>query len=242
MSATKKFKIIGEEHSLPKNKFSIDRLASYFHRIGNHEELFRLGMSFLLEVKKGARSFAFASVGDKQAQQKTILGISCYFDQNADYKIAIISDHLSEGLFGELFELSTPDSYSLSNGEDTVSYKSFHHHFDFIDYSEFSKFYGNHLYTKNFEAEVKKVLSGYDLVFWDVPEIAKIKNNPHFHYRISQLYQSMTIIVSSAETSGKDVEATKKFFGSYNIKLNGVLFDTTAPADKPKRKKILGLF
>ncbi len=242
MNTSKKFKIIDLGNDSAKNRFSSDKLATYFHRIANHEELFRVGMNFLLEVKKGVRSFAIASVGDREAQQKAILGVSCYFDQNADYKIAIISDYLSDGLFGELFDLSTADSYSMSNGEDTVRYKSFHHHFDFIDYSEFSKFYGNHLYTKNFEAEVKKVLAGYDIVFWDVPDMAKIKANPHFHYRISQLYQSMTIVVSSTETSGREVEATKKFFGNYNIKLNGVLFDTTVLADKPKRRKILGLF
>lgn len=242
MSAIKKFKIINDENSSANTKSSIDKLATYFHRIANHAELFRVGMGFLTEVKKGVRNFAFSSVGDRQSQQKTILGVCCYFDQNVDYKIAIISDHLSQGLFGELFNLSTPESYSMSNGEDTVHYKSFHNHFDFIDYSEFSQFYGNHLYTKNFEAEVKKVLEGYDLVFWDVPDMATIKSNPHFHYRISQLYQSMTIIVSATETSGKEVEAAKKFFGDYNIKLNGVLFDATGLTDKTARKKILGIF
>jgi len=242
MATLKKFKIINAENNSVNTKFSTDKLATYFHRIANHAELFRVGMGFLTEVKKGVKSFAFASVGDKESQQKTILGVCCYFDQNADYKIAIISDHLSQGLFGELFDLSTPDSYSMTNGEDTVHYKSFHHHFDFIDYSEFSKFYGNHLYTKNFETEVKKVLESYDLVFWDVPSMATIKANPHFHYRISQLYQSMTIIVSATETSGKEVVAVKKFFGNYNIKLNRVLFDTTVSTDKPVRKKILGLF
>lgn len=221
---------------------SVDQLANYFYRITNHEELFRIGKGFLDEVKKGIKSFAFTSTGYKNSQQRTILGLCCFFDQHADYRIAVISDHLTHGVFSELIESAGQSSYSINNGEDVVNYKSFHHHFDFIDYVEFNQFYNHHQYTKNFEGEVRKILANYDLVFWDIPEMEQMKKNPHFHYRISHLYESMTVIVSQNSTSGKQVETVKNFFNNYNINLNGVLFDSSAIADKPKRKKLLGLF
>lgn len=242
MTAAKKLKILDLKNDFVKNKYSTDQLAVYFYRISNHEELFRIGRGFLQQVQKGVKSFAFTSIGYKNSQQRTILGLCCYFDQSANYKIAIISDHLAQGVFGEIVDLSTPNSYSIDDGADSVNYKSFHHHFDFIDYSELSKFYDNHLYTKNFEVEINKILGNYDLVFWDIPEMEKIKNHPHFHYRISHLYESMTVIVSQNTTSGKQIESVKRFFSNYNINLNNVLFNSTCNDDKPKRKKFLGLF
>lgn len=242
MTAAKKLKILDSKIKETKKNHQTDQLASYFYRITNHEELYKIGNGFLQEVKKGIRSFAFTSTGYKNSQQRTILGLCCYFDQNADYKIAVISDQLSQGVFSELIESSTVNYYSIENGNDSVEYKSFHHHFDFIDYMEFNKFYNNHLYTKSFEVEVRKILENYDLVFWDIPEMEEMKANPHFHYRISHLYESMTVIVSRNNTSGKQVESIKSFFGNYNINLNGVLFDSECSEDKPKRKKFLGLF
>lgn len=242
MTAAKKLKLIDSENKSVKNINSVDQLAGYFYRISNHEELFRIGKGFFQEAKKGVKSFAFTSTGYKNSQQKTILGLCCYFDQNANHKIAVISDHLAHGVFAELVETSDPGQYSIGNGEDVVEYKSFHHHFDFIDYSELIKYYDHHLYSKNFETEIKKILSSYDLIFWDIPEMEKMKNHPHFHYRISQFYESMTVIVSQNTTSGKQIESVKNFFNNYNINLNGVLFDSSSTPDKAKRKKFLGLF
>ena len=242
MNLARKLKVVKPYDNIEKNKSSTDQLALYFYRITNHEELFKIGKNFLLEAKKGIKSFAFTSTGYKNSQQRTILGLCCFFDQNANYKIAVISDHLTQGILSELVEASSLNEYSLENGEDSIEYKSFHHHFDFIDYAEFSKFYNNHLYTKNFEIEVQKILDNYDMVFWDIPEMEKMKANPHFHYRISHLYQSMTVIVSQNNTSGKQIEVVKNFFNNYNINLNGVLFDSSSQENTPKRKKILGLF
>jgi hypothetical protein len=242
VTAVKKMQLVEIGENLDKTKPSVDQLAEYFYRISNHEELFRVGKGFNQEVKKGIKNFAFTSTGYKNSQQRTILGLCCYFDQNANYKIAIVSDHLSQGIFSELLDSSKSQCYSMQSGEDSVNYKSFHHHFDFFDYSEFSKFYDNHLYTNNFDDEVKKILGNYDVVFWDIPEMENMKTHPHFHYRISHLYESLTVIVSQKNTSGKQIESIKNFFSNYNINLNGVLFDSTGSVDKPKRKKIFGLF
>lgn len=239
MTAAKKLTLLNSEE---KDKGAADKLASYFYKISNHEELFKIGKGFYSEVKKGIKSFAFTSTGYKNSQQRTILGLCCFFDQNENYKIAIISDNLDQGIFSELVNSSEKNSYHLEDGDDTIDYLSFHHHFDFIDYSEFNKFYNNHIYTKQFESEVQKIVDKYDVVFWDIPDLEKIKLQPHFHFRISHLYQSMTVIISQNHTSGKEVETVKNFFSNYNINLNGVLFDTSSTEQSPKKKKFLGIF
>lgn len=225
-----------------KREKSAAELAKYFYKITNHEELFRMGKGFLEEVKKGVKNFAFTSTGYKNSQQRTILGLCCYFDQNDTYKIAIISDHLLHGVFNDLVEASVSNAYDLEMGKDKIEYCSFYHHFDFINYSQFAKFYENHLYTKSFDSEIAKVLEKYDIIFWDIPEMDKMKMNPHFYYRISHFYDSMTMIVSQNTSTGKQVESIKKFFSNYNVNLNGVLFDSTASSDTKKQKKFLGIF
>lgn len=219
-----------------------DKLAGYFYKIANHEELFKIGRGFLKEVEKGVGSFAFTSTGYKNSQQRTILGLCCFFDQNANYKIAIISDHLTRGVFSDLVESSTSENYHLGNGGDVVEYKSFHHHFDFIEYAELIKLYESHLNTKTFDEQVAKVLENYDVVLWDVPEMEHVKEHANFHYRISHFYESMTVIISQYASTGKHVESIKNFFSNYNINLNKVLFDTWETREQTKRKKFLGIF
>lgn len=244
MSVAKKIQVVNPERSSKKAHDSVDRLAQYFYRIANHEELFKIGKGFLNDVNKGVKNFAFTSTGYKNSQQKSILGLCCFFDHNADYKIVIISDQLAHGFFSELVSDSAEEHFDLSDGEGSLRYKSFHHHFDFIEYSDLMKYYEQHVYTKKFEHELKNILDKYDVIFWDIPEMEHLKKNPHFHYRISSFYESMTVIVAEKATSGKQIETIKSFFSNFNINLNGVLFDSSfdLKSEKSPRKKFLGIF
>ncbi len=244
MSLAKKIVIIEDktEKEVIRSDVSMDKLVGYFYKISNHNELFKVGNGFLKQVEKGVKSFAFTSAGYKNSQQKSVLGLCCFFDQNTNFKIAIISDHLMHGVFNDLVESSTQNSYPMGEEGDVLNYKSFYHHFDFIEYKEFQKFYENHIYSKNFDAEVSKILAQYDVILWDIPEMEAMKKLPHFHSRMAHFYDSMTVIVAQNTTSGKQIEFIKKFFSNYNINLSGVLFDTPDIEDKPKRKKFLGIF
>jgi hypothetical protein len=219
-----------------------DKMASYLSRVSNHDELFRIGKKFMQEYNNGIKSFAITSTGYKNSQQRTIIGLCCYFDYVDQYRIAIVSDHLRHGVFDELVKDSIPKQYQLGRFSDQVNYFSYHHHFDFIDYSELLRVYDDHLYSKTFDFEVKSILDYYDIILWDVPEIEKMKLNLQFNYRISHFYESLTMIVSPHASSGKKVDAVKKFFNNYNVNLSGILFETSSAIDQPKRKKLFGIF
>lgn len=241
MTSTAKVNPLEEIESEQLAKSKQDQLSNYFYRVSNHHELFKIGKNFLREAQKGVKNFAFTSTGYKNSQQRTILGLCCFFDQNADYKIAVVSDHLTQGIFADLVAESASKVYIGETIANTVRYKSFYHHFDFVDYGEFAKCFFDQSYVKNFESEVKKVLDKYDIILWDIPEMEKMKDNPHFHYRISTFYQSINIIISQNTTSSKQVEGVKTFFSNYNINLNGVMFDTSE-SSKTKKKKFFGKF
>lgn len=225
----------------PQREVLIDKMASYLSRINNHDELFRVGKSFLAEYQKGTKSFAITSTGYKNSQQRTILGLCCYFDYVDQYRIAIVSDHLKHGLFDDFVKDSIQKNYQLGHFGDQVNYYSYHHHFDFIDYADLMRVYDEHLYSKTFDFEIKTILDYYDIVLWDVPEIDKMKLNLQFNYRLSHFYESLTMIVSPNASSGKKVESVKKFFSNFNVSLSGILFENGSAIERPKRKKFLGL-
>lgn len=219
-----------------------DKIATYFSRVSNNDELFKIGKKFMEEFKAGVKNFAITSTGYKNSQQRTILAIVCYFDYADQYRIAVISDQLKNGVFDELVKDSTEKNYQLNHFGDHVNYRSFQHHVDFIDYAELLRIYDEHMYSKTFDFEVKSILDKYDIVFWDVPELDKMKMNLQFNYRLSHFYDSLTMIVSPTASSGKKVEKVKKFFNNFNINLTGILLETSSAIEQPKRKKFLGVF
>jgi len=219
-----------------------DKIANYFARVSNNDELFKIGKKFMAEFKSGVKNFAITSTGYKNSQQRTILAVVCYFDYADQYRIAVISDQLRNGVFNELVKDSTPKNYQLNHFGDHIDYHSFQHHVDFIDYAELQRIYDEHMYSKTFDFEVKSILDKYDIIFWDVPELEKMKMNLQFNYRLSHFYDSLTMIVSPTASSGKKVEKVKKFFNNFNINLTGILLETSSAIEQPKRKKFLGVF
>lgn len=219
-----------------------DKLTENFYKIANHEELYKIGQGLFEQIQKGVKNFAFTSTGYKNSQQKAILGLACFFDQKFNYKIAVISDQLSPGLFSDLVESSSLNNHAIEKEQDVVSYKSFHHHFDFIDYSELIKFHENQLYAKTFDSTITSILDKYDIVLWDIPDMEKIKQDSDFHFRVSHFYESLTVIVSQDTSPGNEVSAVKSFFSKHNIHLKGIVFDTSDLKEQPKRRKVLGIF
>ena len=224
-----------------KAKPSIDYLANYFTKVKNSEELFRFGKDLSDNLKLGVKNIAFTSPGLKISQQKAILGVCCFFDRVEHLRIAIVSDQLKSGVFQDLVNGSKEMKYNMDFSGYDMKYKSYFHHFDFFDYSVLQNFYEQHFYNETFDKELEKVFVHYDLILWDVPVVTEMKLNPHFHFRLSSFYQSLTVIVSS-HSSIKQIEGLRDHFSNYKLNLSRVLFDTSFEDNKIKRKKFLGIF
>lgn len=203
---------------------NVDYLADYFSRVQNTEELFKIGKDFADSLKQGTRNFAITSLGLKNSQQRTILGLCCFFDRVDHLKIAIVSDHLTYGVFDNLVRASKDMTYELNSISHQIKYKSYYHHFDFFDYDDLMNFYDQHFYNEVFDSEMEKIFEHYDLILWDMPDIEKIKLNPHFHYRLSLFYQSLTAIITEKCSTVK-LKGLRDYFNNYKLNLNRVLFD-----------------
>jgi hypothetical protein len=213
------------------------QLSRFYYQISNHDEIFKIGNSFLEDYKKNQKNFAISSTGYKASQQRTILGISCFFDHRMDIKIGIVSDSLDTGVFAPVVKASELEIISdLKSVNRPVSVYRFYHHFDFIDMNTFLKLGEKVESSYTYEKAVKEILGRYDLIFWDVPELESIKRNTQIYFPLISFFDSLTIVVSQERSMAREVAELKDFFQNYGMNFKGVLMDENKKKEDEKKK------
>lgn len=197
----------------------------YFYKVSNHHELFKIGSSFYEDYKRGVKSFAVSSTGYQTSQQNSILGLASFFDHKEDMKIAIVSDNLKEGAFKDIVSISRKEKLELGDNEEPCEYSKFYNHFDFFDLNLLLDI-SNNEHTVSYDEVFDSLVDNYDLIFWDVPELHKIKKDSEKYFPVIMKFESLSVIVAQSLSNSKDVKEVKNFFMGYGISLKGLLFDT----------------
>lgn len=219
----------GEEPSVEKDEVARPnpkkKSNKYFYKVSNHHELFKIGSSFFEDHKKGVKSFAVTSTGYQNSQQTSILGLASFFDHKSDLKIAIVSDNLDEGAFKEIVSLSKKAKIELGESEEPCDYYNFYSHFDFFNLDQLLDI-ANSEHSSSYEEVFDGLVDGYDLIFWDVPDLEKIKKDSERYFPVIMKFESLSIIVAQSLSNSNDVKDVQSFFMGYGINLKGLLFDT----------------
>jgi hypothetical protein len=212
----------GEEQVVKAPK---KRSNKYFYKVSNHHELFKIGSSFFEDYKRGVKSFAVGSTGYQASQQNSILGLASFFDHKEDIKIGIVSDNLKEGAFSEIVSISKKSKLELGDTDEPCTYYSFYKHFDFFDLDELIEI-SNSDGALRYEEVFDSLVDEYDIIFWDVPDLSKIKKDSEKYFPVIMKFESLSIIVAQSLSNSKDIKDIKNFFIGYGISLKGLLFDT----------------
>ncbi len=194
-----------------------------FYKVSNHHEVYRVGASYLADYVDGIKSFAISSLGYQASQQRMILGLASYFENKKKMKIGIISDNLFLGAFKTVVQSSKVIEVSGGGKTPMILVHRFHEHFDFLDLNELieqAKSPGVDFYDL-----LKEVMSLFDLVFWDVPELHKIETSRVQYFPIVKCFESLSIIVAKGYTRREEVTQIRNFFSGYGINLKGLLLD-----------------
>lgn len=209
-------------------------LAHYFYKIEDHQNLNRIGNSFLSDYKNGLKNFAFTSTNFIHSQQKTILGLACFFDHFQDnLKIGIVSRDLKEGVFSEIINESRSLVRQIPHLPNTnFFYFQFYHHFEFIDYNELIETGKSLPVQAEYESALDYLLSCYDVVFWDVPEMNNIVKHKAQFFPIAMKFDSLTIVAMKRNNQTKELDDIKNFFQNYGINLKGLIFDNEIKSNK----------
>lgn len=225
----------GEEKLNKSQKIKNKRKNNIFYKVNNHQELFKVGSSFMADYENGICSFAISSTGYQTSQQKMILGLASFFDHKEDIKIAIVSDNLFDGLFHDIIKSSSEETLQYDSDGAFCKVYIFHNHFEFVCLDSLLE--QNHQdededEDKDYEEGIIEFKSHYDIVLWDVPELHKIQLNPEIYYPMIMNFDCLSIIVAQALSRKEDIEELRSFFSGYGINLKGLLIDKDGKENK----------
>lgn len=225
-------KLSYEKHSLTRKRSR--KSASYYYRVNDHMELFKVGSSYLRDYQSGIKSMGFSSYNLQEEGEKTIFGISSFFNYHDDLNICIVTNHL-EGSFytsilGEL-EVRT-DIYTDEN----VEYDLFHADGnDFISFDEIINIecQSNHTGPEDF---IDYLSEKYDLILWDLPSLEYMNNSREIFFPIVRALESLTLIVAAEVSRGRELDTLISYFEKYQVPIKGVLFSGSNKKNKKTKK------
>ena len=75
----------------------------------------------------------------------------------------------------------------------------------------------------------------YDVVFWDVPDLQKIKSDSERYFPVIMNFDSLSLIVARALSNSRDIREITEFFKGYGISLKGLLFENQSVTKKNRK-------
>ena len=201
------------------------KVVKYFYKISNHHELYKTGNSFYNDYRKGLKSFAISSTGDKEAQQRVILGLASYFNHEENLTIAIISDSLEKNCFKELYEQSEFFEAQIEGCGKKLILSRYENIFDFYNLSNILKFAGRDKVTLEYEKIISAVIDNYDVLFWDTSSLDAMRSATNVYQALISRFDSLSIVVNASESRACEVDKIRTFFLDYGINLKGLIMD-----------------
>ena len=194
----------------------------YYYQAKNHKDLFKLGNSYFEDVKAGLKSFCFSSFSGSVEQQKTVFGISAFFNYHSDLKVTIITEKLEDSYYlkfiknlerkvGNVFDESFQYEYYSSDGIDIVEIKELRNIFHHIEHFAFNDF-------------LQLLCERADITLWDLPEIKKLDRDKEMYFPMTMVVESVSLVVSTEETRLEDIEKMLDYYDKYNVKVKGIIF------------------
>ncbi len=228
-------KLSYEKHSLTRKRSR--KSANYYYRVNDHMELFKVGSSYLRDYQSGIRSMGFSSYNLQSEGEKTIFGISSFFNYHDDLNICIITNHMKGSFYASMMDdlEVRSDVYTDEN----VEYELFHADGnDFISYEEMIHIdhQSNHTGSEDF---IDFLMEKYDLILWDLPSLEYMNKSREVFFPIVRSLESLTLIVGAEVSKGKEIDALISYYQKYQVPIKGVLFsDSKARSNKKKNKKL----
>ncbi len=193
----------------------------FYYKVKNHMELFNIGQSYLKDLQKGVKNFAFSSLGLDLDRQKTILGITSFFNYHSDKKVTIFTQNIEDTFFYEyISKLKVERTYFF---DETVSLK--HYKTDGIDLYEYAELKRVHEQLEHYSYEelLDEIVESSEVVFWDLPKMEIVTKEREIFFPIIRCIDNASIIVGEEISKFKEVKKQIKFFKKYQVKIKGLL-------------------
>lgn len=193
----------------------------FYYRAKDHMELYKVGSSYMIDYNSGLKSIAFCGNSLRPEREKSIFGVTSYFNYHINLKVCIVTMSFHESFYHEM--TGDLDYRSEKALDENFDYKVFSGQgFDIIEFSELKKV-ERKLRHHDFEYFLDVLVEDYDLVLWDLPELEILNSNKELYFPIVRTVDNVSIIVGENYSKYKHIEQMIDYFKRYQINIKGVL-------------------
>ena len=221
-----------EKHTLTRNKKSAKSGNSFYYRAKDHMELYKVGSSFLKDFNSGLKSFSFASCGLDLQREKSVLGITSFFNYHEDINICVVTKEVLGSFYSAIAEklsVKTKEVFDEDLSYDVHSAGGF----DIIELSELKKV-ERKLRNYDFEYFLDHLLDSYDLILWDLPDLDVLDSNKELYFPIIRSLDNVSFIVGKNKSKVSEINSMISYFKRYQIQIKGLLFSEETPTRSVK--------
>ena len=203
----------------------------FYYKAKNHKDLFKVGNSYFDDVKAGLKSFCFTSINAKTEQEKTIFGISAFFNYHSELNVTIITDSIKDSYYLE--HITQPERKTRKVLDEDIHLEFYY--VDGITIIEMNelKSVGNSLQKYTFSEFLEDIIKVSDLVLWDLPHIKDMDIDKETYFPITMLVENVSIIVQPENTKLNDIEHMLEYYSKYSIDVKGMIL-----GNRPKSKRV----
>jgi hypothetical protein len=209
---------------------SVSEKSEYFYKVKNHQDLVKIGNSYMADFKNGLKNFAFSAGDSERSQPETILGLTNFFNYYQDVKILVIAANLLHGPLKKFAKEAQMKNILIDGSNSSICIFK-HKMFDLIDLQEFY-----HLkeaqQVEGLVNSLPKILEQYEMVLWSLPPISEMEKHIDTFFPLSMEIDSLTLLVSVGSSTVKKLTEIKTFFDKYGIPIKGCLLDKNAQGKK----------
>lgn len=222
-------KLAYEKHTLSKKRGK--QHNGFYYKAKDHVELFKTGSQYLKDFKEGLKCFAFSSYDLDLIRQKTVFGVSTFFNYHTDVKTLIVSEGLSHSFYYEYMEIQDKESRQVFDEEVTYDV-GVTKGIELMDFEQLRKV-ARKIRTYDFEDFVDFLVDSYDLILWDMPEVSVLDSQKEVYFPIIRSLDSVSLIVAKDKTKIKEVHDLVGYYKRYQVEIKGLLYNP----DNGKTKK-----
>lgn len=224
-------KLSYEKHTLSKKRGK--QHNGFYYKAKDHVELFKTGSQYLKDFKEGLKSFAFSSYDLDVVRQKTVFGVSTFFNYHTDVKTLIVSEGLAHSFYYDYMGIKEDESRQVFD-EDITYALGVTDGIELMDFEQLRKV-ARKIRTYDFEDFIDFLVDSYDLILWDMPEVSILDSQKEVYFPIIRSLDSVSLIVAKDKTKIKEVHELVGYYKRYQVEIKGLLYNPEKSDDKWKK-------
>ena len=199
------------------------KINKSYYKVKDHVDLYKTGSSYLEDHKKGVKSFAFSSIGVSEVRQKSIFGVTTFFNYHSGVKVNIFTVNFQESFYRDYLEDLETKRVSFLNG--LVNITAFcDEGVEIIDMDELKNAI---LKLKDHDAEeiLESIVKELDLCLWDLPSTKTMDKCKDFYFPVTRVLGNVSIVVAGNKTKIKEITNICEYFNKYHVAIKGILIN-----------------